>query len=130
MLGWLHLLDFLGHRLQVFLQRLFEQAALIGMQGFGFGRKLQPLKNSHLVRELVQQGLLVLEIGGLLLNQLALRLHCAQQPLEHLAQLRLVHVLQIHRLVHGGIFAEMASAAHWHIHELNCAYRAFKITTP
>lgn len=64
-------------RLQVFVQRLFQQASLRGAEALGLRRKLQALEQSVLVREFVDGGLL----EG---DRLAQRLHhptqffCAQ----------------------------------------------------
>ena len=45
-------------RRQVGVDRLFEQALLLGAEGLALGGELQPLEHRHLVRELVDDGLL------------------------------------------------------------------------
>jgi hypothetical protein len=50
-------LDLARHRRQVHVQRLFEQASLIGGVGLALGGELQPLERGVLVREFVDKGL-------------------------------------------------------------------------
>jgi hypothetical protein len=61
-LGGLLDFDLGGQRSQVGIQRLLDQALLLGREGLGvlltLGRELQPLEHGHLVRELVDGGLL------------------------------------------------------------------------
>ena len=52
------LVDLGRQRRQVGVDRLFEQALLLGVEGLGLGGELQPLEHRHLVRELVDGGLL------------------------------------------------------------------------
>ena len=51
-------LDLGGQRRQVGVDRLFQQALLLGGEGLALGGELQPLEHRHLVRELVDGGLL------------------------------------------------------------------------
>ena len=56
--GRLALFDVLRQRGQVGVDGLFEQALLLGVEALGLGRELQSLEHGHLVRELVDGGLL------------------------------------------------------------------------
>jgi hypothetical protein len=80
-------LDLGGHGSQVHVQRLFEQALLLGCERFGLGRELQPLEHGVLVRELVDQRALVMQLD--------------LQPLHCLAQLRLIEGVEVVRGDHG-----------------------------
>jgi hypothetical protein len=51
-------LDLGRHRGQVRIERLFEQALLLGVVGLALGGELQPLEDRVLVRELGDDGLL------------------------------------------------------------------------
>ena len=60
----LHALDLGGHRRQVAVQRLFQQALLLGAVGLAPGGELQPLEDRVLVRELVDDRLLERDLGA------------------------------------------------------------------
>jgi len=60
----LHALDLSGHRRQVAVQRLFQQALLFGAIGLALGGELQSLEDGVLVRELVDDGLLERDLGA------------------------------------------------------------------
>jgi hypothetical protein len=62
-LGRLQLLDLLGHRLQVSLQRLFQEVSLLGAEALGLRGELQPLQDRILVRELLDRGLVEAGLG-------------------------------------------------------------------
>ena len=81
------LVEFGLQRCQVGVDRLFEQALLLGVEGFAPGGELQPLEHGHLVRDLVDRGLLEREL--------------AHQRANHLAQLRRVELVQLRRVDHG-----------------------------
>jgi hypothetical protein len=56
-------LDLAGKRLEILVDRLLKQAFLFGAEGLAPGGELQPLEHRHLVRELVDRGLLVPHLG-------------------------------------------------------------------
>jgi hypothetical protein len=72
---------------QVGIQRLFDQALLLGAVGLGLRGELQPLEHGHLVRELVDQRALVMQLDS--------------QPLHCLAQLGLIESVEVVRGDHG-----------------------------
>ena len=74
------LLDLQRQSGEVGVQRLFDQALLLGVEGFALGGELQALEHGHLVRELVDGGLLE---GDLV----ALASHVDHQGAHDLAQL-------------------------------------------
>jgi hypothetical protein len=47
-----------AQRLQIGVDRLLQEAFLLGVERFAAGGELQPLEHRHLVRELVDGGLL------------------------------------------------------------------------
>jgi hypothetical protein len=59
----IHRLDLGGHRRQVAVQRLLQQALLLGAVGLTLGGELQPLEDRVLVRELVDDRLLEGHLG-------------------------------------------------------------------
>jgi hypothetical protein len=59
------LFDLQGQRRQVGVDGLFDEALLLGVEGLGLGRELQPLEHRHLVGELVDGGLLEGDLGAL-----------------------------------------------------------------
>jgi len=96
------LLDLIGHRLQIRVQRFFQQASLLGAVALGLGGKLQPLEHGVLVRELVDEGLLVRELGALTDDLLVLAPDRVQQCCDHLAQLLCAEIFQGLLLHHHG----------------------------
>ncbi len=88
-----HLLDLDSHRLQILIEGILEQAALLSAESLAPGGELHALEHGVLEGELVEQRLLVTQLGGLLLE-------LAHQAQHQLAR-ALVHALQIHRFVHA-----------------------------
>ena len=74
-------------RRQVGVDRLFEQALLLGVEGLGLGRELQSLEHRHLVVDLVDQRLLEGDLPIAALDELILGRHLGHQRAQHLAQL-------------------------------------------
>ena len=88
------LVEFGLQRRQVGVDGLFEQALLLGVEGLAPGGELQPLEHGHLVRDLVDRGLLE--------RDLAVPGHDgAHQRADHLAQLRRVELVELRRVDHG-----------------------------
>jgi hypothetical protein len=81
-------------RRQVGVDGLFEQAPLLGVEGLAPGGELQPLEHGHLVRDLVDRGLLERDLA-------VLGHDGAQERADHLAQLRRVELPQVGRVDHG-----------------------------
>jgi len=81
-------------RRQVGIDGLFEQAPLLGVEGLAPGGELQPLEHGHLVRDLVDRGLLERDLA-------VLGDDGAQQRADHLAQLRRVQLAQVRGVDHG-----------------------------
>jgi hypothetical protein len=88
-----HLFDLERHRLQILIEGVLKEAALLSAERLAAGSELHALEHGVLEGELVEQRLLVAQLCRLLL-QLA---HQAQHQLAR----ALVHALQIHRFVHG-----------------------------
>lgn len=65
------LLQLALHRLKVFIDRVFEKAALIALEHLAVGGELHPLEHRVLMRELVDGGLLVAHLGEQAGGQLA-----------------------------------------------------------
>ena len=63
-------LDLSRERGQIGVQRLFDQALLLGRERLGLGGELQPLEHGHLVRELVDGGLLEGDLASMTLDHL------------------------------------------------------------
>ena len=80
-------LDLQGQRRQVGVDGLVQQALLLGVVGLGLGRELQPLEHRHLVRELLDGGLLVPHLGD--------------QPCRQFTQLRLAQGIDGGDVDHG-----------------------------
>ncbi len=115
--GWRghELLELAGQGLEVGVQGLFEQARLLGVEGFALGRELQPLEHGHLVRELVDGGLLerdlALAAGDVAIAARNLRVaaadlgllgrQLAHQGANHFAQLLRVELFELRRVDHG-----------------------------
>ena len=59
------LLNLVADRLQIGVQRLVQQASLLGAVALGLRGELQPLEQCVLVGELVDEGLLVPNLGCL-----------------------------------------------------------------
>ena len=81
------LLNLVADRLQVGVQRLVEQASLLGAVALGLRGELQPLEQRVLVSELVDEGLLVPDLSALPGDLLVFSCRCPEQRLDHLAQL-------------------------------------------
>ena len=79
--------DLFGDRLQIRVQRLFQQASLLGVEALRLRGKLQPLQDRVLVRELLDQRVLVLYLG--------------EQARRELAQLRGIHGVDVLLGDHG-----------------------------
>jgi hypothetical protein len=56
-IGGLELFDLIIDGLQVFIERFFQQASLLGAEALALGGKLQAFENGILMRELVDGGL-------------------------------------------------------------------------
>ena len=67
--------------------RLFEQALLLGVEGLALGGELQPLEHRHLVRELVDGGLLERDLVVASFDRDLVGGDLAHQRVHHLAQL-------------------------------------------
>jgi hypothetical protein len=61
-------LDLLGDRLQIGVERFLQQAPLLGVEALGLRGELQPLEHGVLVRELVDDRLLVDRLSRLALD--------------------------------------------------------------
>jgi hypothetical protein len=88
------LFELVAERLEVGVDRLLQQALLLGVEGFAAGGKLQPLEHRHLVRELVDGGLLVAQLN-------LLRAHRGQWLLCQRAQLRFAQLVDVRAVDHG-----------------------------
>jgi len=86
-LGGLLDFDLGGQRGQVGVQRLLDQALLLGREGFGLGRELQSLEHGHLVRELVDGGLLEGHFACLPRDEFGLRCRLGLRGAQGLSQL-------------------------------------------
>ena len=73
---------------------LFEQALLLGVEGLALCGELQPLEHGHLVRDLVDRGLLERDLS-------VLGDDGAHQRTDYLAQLRRVELVELRRVDHG-----------------------------
>ena len=88
------LVEFGLQRCQVGVDGLFEQPLLLGVEGLAPGSELQPLEHGHLVRDLVDHGLLERDLS-------VLGDDGAHQRTNHLAQLWRVELVQLRRVDHG-----------------------------
>jgi hypothetical protein len=102
-------------RRQVGIDRLFQQALLLGVEGLGLGSELQPLEHRHLVVDLVDQrllegdlaiatfdlGIAALNLGAVLRDHGLLARHLAHQGAHDLAQLLRVELVELRRIDHG-----------------------------
>ena len=87
---------------------------MLGAEALGLGGKLQALENGVLVRELVNQGLFVRNLGLIACNQLLVRTDGAYQGSDHLAQLLCAEVFQGEWLYqHGHDFARTPQRLNW-----------------
>lgn len=96
--GGCELLELFGDRLQVFFEALFEQAALLALEALLAGGELQALEHRHLVRELVDGGLLVAHLG--------------EQPLREGAHFGVAEVVQRAVVEHHLIMPNAAAYCH------------------
>ena len=87
------LLELALQRFQISVDRFFQQALLLGAEVLGLGRELQPLEHGHLVRDLVDRGLLERDLAVALLK-------LAHQRAHDLAQLLRVQVLELRLVDH------------------------------
>ncbi|MCY1556410.1 hypothetical protein D9M68_931560 [compost metagenome] len=89
------------HRCQVGVDGLFQQALLFGVEGFGLGGELQPLEHGHLVRELVDGGLLERDLVVATCDLELVGCSPSPQGEDQLAQLLRVQVVKVGRVDHG-----------------------------
>ena len=94
------LLDLGGQGGQVGVDGFFQQALLLGVEGLGLGRELQPLQDRHLVGELVDEGLLEGDLAILALDLGRLICHRAGQREHRLAQLLRVQLAEVRGVDH------------------------------
>lgn len=89
------------HRRQVSVDGLFQQALLLGIEGLGLGGELQSLEHGHLVRELVDGGLLERDLVVATSELKLVGCRPSPQAEDHLAQLLRVQVVKVGRVDHG-----------------------------
>lgn len=89
------------HRREVGVDRLFQQALLFSVEGFRLGGKLQPLEHSHLMRELVDGGLLERDLVVTACDLELVGRGFSSEREDHLAQLLRVQVVKVGRVDHG-----------------------------
>jgi len=89
------------HRCQVSIDGLFQQALLLHIEGFGLGGELQPLEHGHLVRELVDGGLLERDLVVAACDLELVGCSPSPQGEDQLAQLLRVQVVKVGRVDHG-----------------------------
>jgi hypothetical protein len=87
------LLQLALQRLQIGVDRLFKQALLLGAEVLALGRELQPLEHGHLVRDLVDRGLLERDLAVALMD-------LAHQRAHDFAQLLRVQGLELRLVDH------------------------------
>lgn len=85
------------HRCQVSIDGLFQQALLLDIEGFGLGGELQPLEHGHLVRELVDGGLLECDLVVAACDLELVGCSPSPQGEDQLAQLLRVQVVKVDR---------------------------------
>lgn len=74
---------------------LLDQALLLDVEGLALRRELQSLEHGHLVRELVDNGLLERRLTFVVLNELSLDRHLGHQRLQGMTQLRRVQRIDV-----------------------------------
>lgn len=89
------LLEFALQRLQVGIDRLFEQALLLGVEVLAPGGELQPLEHRHLVRDPVDRGLLERDLAVAALDLGVLHGKLIHQRAHDLAQLLRIQGLEL-----------------------------------
>ena len=82
---WLQRLNLGGHGRQVAVQRLVQQALLLGAEPLALRCELQPLEDGVLVRELLDDGLLERSLGA-----------CGPQGIAQLLGIECVEVVGNH----------------------------------
>jgi len=97
-----HSLDLAGKRLEILVDGFFEQALLLRAEAFAGGSELQSLQHRHLVRELVDHGLLEHHGAFMASNELGLERDLRSRGAPCLAQLLRVPRVDVVVCDHGG----------------------------